>query len=85
MKKTMYLVIVLFFFAGLWTIITSLALGLVGFILVGDYCGIITGLFLGISEGLAIWSGTTHNVGGEMAHYNRERKIERAWRKNLGG
>jgi hypothetical protein len=73
-----------FFFAGLWTIITSFALGLVGLILVGDHCGTITALFLGISEGAAIWSGTTHNVGGEMAHYNRERKIEKAWRKNLG-
>jgi hypothetical protein len=45
-----------FFFAGIWTVITSLALGLVG----------------------------THNIGGEMAHYNREKKIERAWRRNLG-
>lgn len=73
-----------FFFAGIWTIITSFVLGLVGFLLVGDHSGTITVLFLGISEGLVIWSGTTHNIGGEMAHYNRERKIERAWRRNLG-
>ncbi|MHA1965740.1 MAG: hypothetical protein ACW97G_14260 [Candidatus Thorarchaeota archaeon] len=73
-----------FFFAGIWTVITSLALGLVGLVLVGDLCGIITVLFLGISEGLVIWNGTTHNIGGEMAHYNREKKIERAWRRNLG-
>ncbi|MHA2209904.1 MAG: hypothetical protein ACXABV_12080 [Candidatus Thorarchaeota archaeon] len=72
-----------FFFAGIWTIITSFALGFVGLIQVGDFCGIITVLFLGISEGLAIWSGTTKNVGGEMAHFNRERKIERSWRKKL--
>lgn len=72
-----------FFFAGLWTIITALALGLVGLALVGDHCGTITALFLGISEGAAILSGTTHNVGGEMAHYNRERKIEKEWRRNL--
>lgn len=71
-----------FFFAGLWTIITSFALGLVGLVLVGDHCGTITVLFLGLSEGAAIWSGTTKNIGGEMAHYNRERKIERVWRKN---
>lgn len=72
-----------FFFAGIWTIITSFALGLVGLVFVGDLCGIITVLFLGISEGLVIWSGTTHNIGGEMAHYNRERKIEKAWRSKL--
>ena len=72
-----------FFFAGLWTIITSLALGLVGLVLVGDHSGTITALFLGISEGAAILSGTTHNVGGEMAHYNRERKIEKDWLRNL--
>jgi hypothetical protein len=73
-----------FFFAGLWTIITSLALGVVGLLLVGDQSGTITALFLGISEGAAIWSGTTHNIGGEMAHYNRERKIEKAWRRARG-
>lgn len=72
-----------FFFAGIWTIITSFALGLVGLILVGDLCGVVTVLFLGISEGLAIWSGTTKNIGGEMAHFNRERKIEKDWRRNL--
>jgi len=71
-----------FFFAGAWTIITSLALGIVGLLLVGDHSGTITALFLGISEGAAIWSGTTKNIGGEMAHYNRERKIERVWREN---
>lgn len=71
-----------FFFAGLWTIITSFALGLVGLLLVGDHSGTITALFLGISEGAAIWSGTTKNIGGEMAHYNRERKIEPVWRRH---
>lgn len=72
-----------FFFAGAWTIITSLILGLVGLFLVGDLSGIVTVLFLFISEGLVIISGTTHNVGGEMAHYNREKRIEKAWKKNL--
>lgn len=73
-----------FFFAGIWTIITSFMLGLVGLVLVGDLCGIIIVIFLGISEGLAILSETTKNIGGEMAHYNRERKIERAWRRQIG-
>ncbi len=69
-----------FFFAGIWTVITSFVLGFIGLVLVGDLCGIITALFLGISEGAAIWSGTTKNIGGEMAHFNREKKIERIWR-----
>ncbi|KXH70078.1 MAG: hypothetical protein AM326_04685 [Candidatus Thorarchaeota archaeon SMTZ-45] len=73
-----------FFFAGIWTVITSFGIGFVGFILVGDLCGIITAIFLGISEGAAIWSGTTKNIGGEMAHYNRERKIERSWKRQIG-
>ena len=74
-----------FFFAGLWTIIASLSLGFVGLLLVGDHSGTITALFLGISEGAAIWSGTTHNIGGEMAHYNRERRIEKVWKREFGG
>jgi hypothetical protein len=72
-----------FFFAGAWTIITSLLLGLIGLLTVGDISGVITVIFLTVSEGLAIISGTTKNVGGEMAHYNREKKIERAWRRKL--
>ncbi|MHA2142080.1 MAG: hypothetical protein ACXADC_07975 [Candidatus Thorarchaeota archaeon] len=72
-----------FFFAGAWTIITSFVLGLVGLIQVGDLSGVITVLFLTISEGAVIISGTTKNIGGEMAHFNRERKIESAWKRNL--
>jgi hypothetical protein len=72
-----------FFFAGAWTIITSLALGLVGLLQVGDLCGVLTALFLAVSEGAAIVSGTTKNIGGEMAHYNREKKIEEVWKRSL--
>ncbi|MHA2020312.1 MAG: hypothetical protein ACW98J_04275 [Candidatus Thorarchaeota archaeon] len=72
-----------FFFAGAWTIITSFLLGLVGLIQVGDISGVITALFLIISEGAAIVSGTTKNIGGEMAHFNRERKVEIVWKQNL--
>lgn len=71
-----------FFFSGAWTIITSLALGLVGLLQVGDLSGVVTVFFLTTSEGAAIISGTTKNIGGEMAHFNRERMIERAWRRN---
>ncbi|MHA1935484.1 MAG: hypothetical protein ACW97A_09385 [Candidatus Thorarchaeota archaeon] len=72
-----------FFFAGAWTIITLLLLGSIGWLIAGDISGIITVVFLTVSEGAAIISGTTKNVGGEMAHYNRERKIERAWKRKL--
>ncbi len=72
-----------FFFAGAWTIITSLLLGSIGLFIAGDISGVVTVLFLTVSEGLAIISGTTKNVGGEMAHYNREKKIERAWRRKV--
>jgi hypothetical protein len=72
-----------FFFGGAWTVITCLLLGVPGFLLVGDISGIVVGIFLGFSEGLAILSGTTKRVGGEMAHHNREKKIEKAWKKRL--
>ena len=63
--------------------ITCFLLGVPGWFMVGDISGIVAGVFLGVSEGLAILSGTTKRVGGEMAHYNREKKIERAWKKKL--
>jgi hypothetical protein len=72
-----------FFIGGAWTVITSLLLGLVGLFIVGDISGLIVAAFLGVSEGLALLSGTTKKVGGEMAHYNREKKIEKAWKKKL--
>ena len=72
-----------FFFAGAWTIITLFLLGLVGWLIAGDISWIIPVVFLTISEGLAILSGSTHNLGGEMAHYNRERRIEKAWKRKL--
>lgn len=71
-----------FFFAGAWTIITSLSIGTIGWFLAADVSGFITAAFLVLSEGLAILSGTTKTIGGEMAHYNREKKIEKAWKEN---
>ncbi|UCE11111.1 MAG: hypothetical protein JSW61_04015 [Candidatus Thorarchaeota archaeon] len=72
-----------FFLGGAWTVITALALGVIGLLISGDWTGILVALFLGGSEGAAIVSGTTKKIGGEMAHFNRERKIERRWRRNL--
>jgi hypothetical protein len=72
-----------FFIGGAWTVITCLILGIPGWFVAGDISGILAGAFLGVSEWLAILSGTTKKVGGEMAHYNREKKIETAWKKKL--
>ncbi|MFW9809111.1 MAG: hypothetical protein ACFFE6_06995 [Candidatus Thorarchaeota archaeon] len=72
-----------FFIGGAWTVITCLILGISGWFIAGDFSGILAAVFLGVSEWLAILSGTTKKVGGEMAHYNREKKIERAWKKKL--
>ncbi len=72
-----------FFFAGFWTIITSLALGVIGLILAGDITGFIPAVILLLFEGYVVYSGNPSSTRGEMGHYNREKKIERAWRKKL--
>jgi hypothetical protein len=72
-----------FFFAGFWTVITSLALGIIGLILAGDITGFIPAAILLIFEGYVVYSGNPSSARGEMGHYNREKKIERAWRKKL--
>ncbi|MHA2424826.1 MAG: hypothetical protein ACXAEF_08565 [Candidatus Thorarchaeota archaeon] len=72
-----------FFMGGAWTVITCLILGVFGWFLAGDISGLLAASFLGVSEGLAVLSGTTKWVGGEMAHFNREKKIEKAWKKKL--
>jgi hypothetical protein len=40
-------------------------------------------LLLLLFEMRVIASGSPKPTGGEMAHYNREKKIERAWRKKF--
>jgi hypothetical protein len=71
----------LFFFAGSWTILTSLFIGLVGLVLVGDLSGILPAAVLTLLDCLVILSGTTGYIGGEMVHFNRERKVERTLRR----
>lgn len=73
----------LFFFAGTWTILTSLAIGLIGFVLAADLSGILPAMLLALIDCIVILSGTTGYAGGEMAHFNRERMIEREWKRRL--
>jgi hypothetical protein len=72
-----------FFFAGFWTIITSLWLWVVGMIVALDYTALIPAVFLLLFEGAVVVSGNPSPTRGEMGHYNREKKIERVWKKNL--
>jgi hypothetical protein len=72
-----------FFISGLWTLSLSLFVGAVGLLFAGDILGLAFGFFLILFYIWVIGSGTTSHGRGEMAHYNREKKIEKAWRKNL--
>lgn len=72
-----------FFFAGFWTVITSLWVWIVGMFLALDYTALIPAVILAFFEGLVVLSGNSSRTRGEMGHYNREKKIERVWKKNL--
>jgi hypothetical protein len=72
-----------FFISGMWTLILALTTGITGFILGGDILGFLFSIFLILFYVYVIGTGTTSHGGGEMAHYNREKKIEKSWRKKL--
>jgi hypothetical protein len=72
-----------FFFSGLWTMITAMLCGMIGWVIAGDILGFTFSTFLIIFYVFVISTGTTKHSRGEMAHYNREKKIEIAWRKRL--
>ncbi len=72
-----------FFFGGLWTAITSLLMGVVGLFYAGDLSGFIPAILILLFEGKVVASGSASMNSGEMGHFNRERKIERAWRKKM--
>ncbi|MFW9801966.1 MAG: hypothetical protein ACFFFC_04910 [Candidatus Thorarchaeota archaeon] len=74
-----------FFFAGIWTAITSLIVGMIGLVIGGDITGFLPVLFILLFEGYVVYSGNPSPSRGEMGHYNREKKIERAWRRKLAG
>ncbi len=73
-----------FFFAGLWTMITAVGTGLIGWYIAGDILGFIIGVFFIGFYGYVIGTGVTYPNRGEMSQYNREKKIERAWKRKLG-
>jgi len=72
-----------FFFAGFWTVITSLWVWVIGMFLAWDYTALIPAVVLVFFEGAVVLSGNSSPTKGEMGHYNREKKIERVWKKNL--
>ncbi|MHA2046070.1 MAG: hypothetical protein ACW99G_14860, partial [Candidatus Thorarchaeota archaeon] len=72
-----------FFFAGFWTVITSFWVWIVGMLIAVDYTALIPAIILALGEGAVVVSGNASPMRGEMGHYNREKKIERAWKKNL--
>lgn len=71
-----------FFFSGLWTFITAFGFGLFGWFLAGDILGLVLGAIFLCFYGYVIGSGTPKNSRGELGHYNREKLIENAWKKN---
>ncbi|MFX1262477.1 MAG: hypothetical protein ACFFAZ_10340 [Promethearchaeota archaeon] len=72
-----------FFFAGFWTVITSTWVGIIGLGVGGDFTGFIPAIILLLFEGYVVYSGNPSPSRGEMGHYNREKKIEKAWRKKI--
>ena len=48
-----------------------------------DYTALIPAIILVIFEGAVVLSGNPSSARGEMGHYNREKKIEHVWKKNL--
>lgn len=72
-----------FFFAGFWTIITSIWLSVLGLYLGGDLTGFIPFILLLLFEGNAVYNGAPKHSFGEMGNYNREKRIEKAWKKRL--
>ena len=73
-----------FFFAGLWTMIIAVGTGLIGWFIAGDILGFILGVFFVGFYVYVIGTGVTYPNRGEMSQYNREKKIERAWKKKFG-
>lgn len=72
-----------FFFSGLWTMIVGVGTGLIGWFIAGDILGFVIGAFFVAFYGFVIGTGVTYPNRGEMSQYNREKKIERAWKKKL--
>jgi hypothetical protein len=72
-----------FFFSGVWNIIIALWLWILGMYLANDYTALIIFIMFTLFEGAVVLSGSPSSGLGEMGNYNREKRIERAWKKNL--
>ena len=70
-----------FFFSGVWNIITLFWLWILGMCLAWDYTALVLAIIFILFEGAVILSGNTK--AGEMGNYNREKRIERVWKKNM--
>jgi hypothetical protein len=56
---------------------------MIGLAISSDITGFIPAALILLFEGYVVYSGNPSSARGEMGHYNREKKIERAWRKRL--
>ncbi|MGY5864640.1 MAG: hypothetical protein RTV41_08540 [Candidatus Thorarchaeota archaeon] len=72
-----------FFFSGVWNIFTALWLWIIGMYLAWDYTALIIVIMFTLFEGVVVLSRRPSSGLGEMGNYNRERRIEGAWKKNL--
>jgi hypothetical protein len=72
-----------FFFSGVWNIIMLFWLWILGMYLASDYTALVLCLIFILFEGAVVISGNPSSSRGEMGNYNREKRIERAWKKNL--
>ena len=70
-----------FFIGGIWTVITSLIYWIVGMLMAMDFTGMIPLIVLLIFEGGVLLSQKPTYKLGEMGLCNRERKIEREWKR----
>lgn len=74
----------MFFIAGIWTVITALIVGIVGYLRAEDTTGFAVATILAIAELVAL-TGLFGKWGGEMGHFLRERRIVRDWKATLKG
>ncbi|MGD9396835.1 MAG: hypothetical protein PVJ05_10440 [Candidatus Thorarchaeota archaeon] len=72
-----------FFFSGVWNIIISFCLWILGMYLAWDYTALVPAIVFSVFEGAVVLSGNPSSSRGEMGNYNREKRIERVWKKNL--
>jgi len=72
-----------FFFSGVWNIITAFWLWVIGMYFASDYTALIIVIIFTLFEGAVVLSGSPSPGLGEMGNYNREKRNERAWKKNV--